>query len=166
MSTQGGQARGQFSSKLGFILAAAGSAVGLGNLVAFPVTASKNGGAVFLVVYILFVVLVCLPVMMAEIAMGRASQRNPVGAFSALSYVDWRWKMAGRLAILVSFMISVFYTVLAVWIVLYLVASLTGGLERLAQPESFATTVASPSVFIYLVVLQAVMFWEIGRAHV
>lgn len=161
MSTQGGQARGQFSSKLGFILAAAGSAVGLGNLVAFPVMASKNGGAVFLVVYVLFVVLVCLPVMMAEIAMGRASQRNPVGAFSALSDGDWRWKMAGRLAIFTPFMISVFYTVLTVWIIMYLVASLTGGLERLAQPETFATTVASPSVFIYLVVLQAVVFWVI-----
>ncbi|MEC7188606.1 MAG: hypothetical protein VXW45_09185 [Pseudomonadota bacterium] len=76
-----GQERGQFSSKLGFILAAAGSAVGLGNLVAFPVMASKNGGAAFLFIYLLFIAFICYPVMMAEIAMGRRTTRNPVGAF-------------------------------------------------------------------------------------
>ena len=59
------QERGQFSSKLGFILAAAGSAVGLGNLVAFPVMASKNGGAAFLIIYLLFIAFICYPVMMA-----------------------------------------------------------------------------------------------------
>ena len=79
------QDRGQFSSRLGFILAAAGSAVGLGNLVAFPVMASKNGGAAFLIIYLLFVAFICYPVMLAEIAMGRRTQRNPVGAFSMLS---------------------------------------------------------------------------------
>ena len=62
------QDRGQFSSRLGFILAAAGSAVGLGNLVAFPVMASKNGGAAFLIIYLLFVAFICYPVMLAEIA--------------------------------------------------------------------------------------------------
>ena len=65
--------RGQFSSRLGFILAAAGSAVGLGNLVAFPVMASKNGGAAFLFVYLVFVALICYPVMLAEIAMAFSS---------------------------------------------------------------------------------------------
>mgnify|MGYP003310796816 CR=1 FL=1 len=79
------QERGQFSSKVGFILAAAGSAVGLGNLVAFPVMASKNGGAAFLIIYLFFIALICYPVMMAEIAMGRNTTRNPVGAFSVLS---------------------------------------------------------------------------------
>ncbi|MGM0633312.1 MAG: sodium-dependent transporter, partial [Pseudomonadota bacterium] len=78
-------ARGQFSSRLGFVLAAAGSAIGLGNLVAFPVMASRNGGAIFLLVYLLFVALICFPVLLAEIAMGRRSQRNPVGAFATLS---------------------------------------------------------------------------------
>ena len=78
------QDRGQFSSRLGFILAAAGSAVGLGNLVAFPVMASKNGGAAFLIIYLFFIAFICYPVMIAEISMGRKTQRNPVGAFSAL----------------------------------------------------------------------------------
>lgn len=150
--------RGQFSSKLGFILAAAGSAVGLGNLVAFPVMASKNGGAVFLLVYVLCVVLICLPVMMAEIAMGRRTQRNPVGAFVALSDNNPGWRMAGNLAILTPFMIAVFYTIVTVWIVIYLLKALTGGLGELARPETFATTIGSPSIFVYFVVLQIVVF--------
>ena len=102
--------RGQFSSRLGFILAAAGSAVGLGNLVAFPVMASKNGGAVFLIVYVLFVALICFPVLLAEIAMGRNTRRNPVGAFGALAGDRSPWRWAGKLAILTPFMIAVFYT--------------------------------------------------------
>lgn len=150
--------RGQFSSKLGFILAAAGSAVGLGNLVAFPVMASKNGGAVFLFVYVLFVALVCLPVMMAEIAMGRRTQRNPVGAFAALSDNHGGWRMAGKLAILTPFMIAVFYTIVTVWIIIYLLKALTGNLGELAQPETFGAVVGSPSLFVYFVILQVLVF--------
>jgi NSS family neurotransmitter:Na+ symporter len=150
--------RGQFSSRLGFILAAAGSAVGLGNLVAFPVMASKNGGAVFLLVYVLFVALICLPVMMAEIAMGRHTQRNPVGAFTALTGNDRRWRMAGNLAILTPFMIAVFYTIVTVWIIIYLFKALTGSLDTLARPENFGEVVGSPSLFVYFVLLQIVVF--------
>ncbi len=114
------QARGQFSSKLGFILAAAGSAVGLGNLVAFPVMASKNGGAAFLIIYLLFVAFICYPVMMAEIAMGRRAKRNPVGAFDTISGGSAKWRLTGMLAIITPFMIAVFYTVITVWLVVYL----------------------------------------------
>lgn len=150
--------RGQFSSRLGFILAAAGSAVGLGNLVAFPVMASKNGGAVFLLVYLLFVALICFPVLLAEIAMGRHSRRNPVGAFSALSggHKGWRW--AGKLAILTPFMIAVFYTVVTVWILIYLFRAATGGLAELAQPEAFGAMIGSPSIFPWFVILQFAVF--------
>ena len=77
--------REQFSSKLGFILAAAGSAVGIGNLVGFPVNAAKNGGGAFLIMYAIFVFLICLPVMIAEMAVGRKTQKEPVGAYKALS---------------------------------------------------------------------------------
>ncbi|MBT7227727.1 MAG: sodium-dependent transporter, partial [Gammaproteobacteria bacterium] len=114
------QDRGQFSSRLGFILAAAGSAVGLGNLVAFPVMASKNGGAAFLIIYLFFIAFICYPVMLAEISMGRKTQRNPVGAFSALSGGDKKWRLVGMLGILTPFMIAVFYTVITVWLVVYL----------------------------------------------
>ena len=114
------QERGHFSSKVGFVLAAAGSAVGLGNLVAFPVMASKNGGAAFLIIYLFFIALICYPVMIAEIAMGRNTTRNPVGAFSVLSGGSKRWRLAGMLAILTPFMIAVFYSVITVWLVIYI----------------------------------------------
>ena len=78
------EVRGQLSSKIGFIFAAAGSAVGLGNVVAFPVMASKNGGAAFLIIYLFFIAFICYPVMMAEISMGRHTNRNPGSLFAAL----------------------------------------------------------------------------------
>ncbi|MGS0536004.1 hypothetical protein [Pseudoalteromonas sp. SaAl2] len=80
--------REHFSSRLGFILAAAGSAVGIGNLVGFPVSATKNGGGAFLLVYALFVIFICLPVMMAEMAMGRQAQKDPLNAYKLLSGND------------------------------------------------------------------------------
>lgn len=150
--------RGHFSSKLGFILAAAGSAVGLGNLVAFPVMASKNGGAVFLLAYVLFVALICLPVMMAEIAMGRRSQRNPVGAFTLLSGGSTRWRWAGKLAILTPFMIAVFYTIVTVWIIIYFLQAATGSLDDLARPNTFGEIIGSPSLFTYFIGLQVLVF--------
>ena len=153
------QERGQFSSKVGFILAAAGSAVGLGNLVAFPVMASKNGGAAFLIIYLFFIALICYPVMMAEIAMGRNTTRTPVGAFSVLSDGSKRWRLAGMLAILTPFMIAVFYTVITVWLVVYIKEISIGGLEYLSDENTFSEVVARPSLFVYLLFLLAIVFF-------
>ncbi|MFT5322009.1 MAG: NSS family neurotransmitter:Na+ symporter, partial [Pseudohongiellaceae bacterium] len=118
--------RGQFSSKLGFILASAGSAVGIGNLVGFPVMASKNGGGAFLLIYFLFIAFVCFPVMLAEISMGRASQKSPVGAFHQLSEGNRKWRMIGGLGLITPFMIGVFYTVITGWILVYMLQSAIG----------------------------------------
>ncbi len=150
--------RGRFSSRMGFILAAAGSAVGLGNLVAFPVMASKNGGAAFLLVYLFFVAVICYPVMMAEVAMGRNTQRNPVGAFAKLSGGGRLWRGVGMLAILTPFMIAVFYSVITVWLLVYLRELLGGGLAMLAEDASFGVIVARPSTFAYLVFLLLLVF--------
>ena len=150
--------RGQFSSRLGFILAAAGSAVGLGNLVAFPVMASKNGGAAFLIIYLFFIAFICYPVMMAEISMGRHTNRNPVGAFSQLSGGHRGWRLAGMLAILTPFMIAVFYTVITVWLVIYIKEIATGGLEMLTSESAFGEIVARPSLFGYLIGLLILIF--------
>ena len=151
--------RGQFSSKLGFILAAAGSAVGLGNLVAFPVMASKNGGAAFLIIYLFFIAFICYPVMMAEISMGRRTNRNPVGAFSQLSDGHKGWRLAGMLAILTPFMIAVFYTVITVWLVVYIKEIATGGLAMLSTEAAFGEIVARPSLFGYLIGLLILIFF-------
>ena len=152
------ESRGQFSSKLGFILAAAGSAVGLGNIVAFPVMASKNGGAAFLIIYLLFIAFICYPVMLAEISMGRHTNRNPVGAFSDLSEGHPGWRLAGILAILTPFMIAVFYTVITVWLVVYVKEIAFGRLDLLSNESTFGEVVARPSLFGYLLALLGLIF--------
>ncbi|ATC94286.1 sodium-dependent transporter [Pseudoalteromonas tunicata] len=142
--------REHFSSRLGFILAAAGSAVGIGNLVGFPVSATKNGGGAFLVVYALFVAFICLPVMMAEMAMGRHAQKDPLGSYRLLSNNHNGWRKAGWLAVLTPFMIAVFYMVITVWIFGYLVQTSIGNLDLLAKPEHFGSFINQTSVFIYM----------------
>ncbi|KZN68752.1 sodium-dependent transporter [Pseudoalteromonas luteoviolacea] len=142
--------REQFSSRLGFILAAAGSAVGIGNLVGFPVSAAKNGGGAFLIIYALFVAFICLPVMIAEMALGRKAQKDPYGAYHSLTGGDKKWSFAGALAVLTPFMIAVFYMVITVWIFGYLVQTLIGNLDQLANPDNFGTFINEYTVFAYM----------------
>jgi NSS family neurotransmitter:Na+ symporter len=145
--------RGQFSSKLGFILAAAGSAVGLGNLAAFPVSAAKNGGAAFLIIYLTFVAFVAFPVMVAEMTMGRKAKLNPVGAFDELSGKEPIWRKLGSLAVITPFMISVFYLVITVWVFAYFLLILTGDLSLMAEGSYFGKFIASPSFFYYTIIV-------------
>ncbi len=146
-------AREQFGSRIGFILAAAGSAVGIGNLVGFPVAAAKNGGGAFLLVYALFVVLVCLPVMLAELSVGRSSQRDPLGAYRTLGAGSSLWPLAGWLVVITPFMIAVFYMVITVWLFGYFVEVLKGNLDQLAAPETFGSFINSNDVFLYFVIV-------------
>ena len=150
--------REQFGSKLGFILAAAGSAVGIGNMVGFPVAATKNGGGAFLLIYAVFVFFICLPVMLAEMSIGRHTQKDPLGAYNKISGHQQPWKMAGWLSIITPFMIAVFYMVITVWLFGYLFHSATGDLDMLAQPETFGTFINSSDVFIYLAVVTALVY--------
>jgi NSS family neurotransmitter:Na+ symporter len=106
--------RGQWSSKAGFILAAAGSAIGLGNIWRFPYIAGENGGAVFVVLYLIFVFLIGLPYMIAELALGRSVQKNPVGAIKAIKPGS-AWKWVGYLGVLTGVGILSFYGVVAGW---------------------------------------------------
>jgi len=104
--------RGNWGSRIGFILAAAGSAVGLGNIWRFPFKTQENGGAIFLVVYLLAVILLGLPVMVAEISLGRQTGKNPVGAFKEIK-PKGPWKLAGYLGVLTGIMILSYYSVVA-----------------------------------------------------
>ena len=149
--------REHFSSRLGFILAAAGSAVGIGNLVGFPVSATKNGGGAFLLVYALFVAFICLPVMMAEMAMGRKAQQDPYGAYKTLSGNDKTWSFAGMLAVLTPFMIAVFYMVITVWIFGYLAQTAMGNLDTLADPNHFGQFINQSSVFWYMLLVGVIV---------
>jgi len=111
--------RGAWNSKLGFILAAAGSAVGLGNIWRFPTEVASNGGAAFLIIYLLCCFLVGFPVMMAELSIGRKTRRNPVGAFKALSS-NKLYPLIGMWGVLCGVMILSFYLVIAGWTVSYI----------------------------------------------
>jgi len=105
--------RSGFSSKLGFVAAAAGSAVGLGNIWKFPFEVGEGGGAAFVLMYLMFCFLLCFPVMVTEIAIGRKTQRNPVGAFRKMGYA--KWSFIGKLGIVTGVLILSFYNVVAGW---------------------------------------------------
>lgn len=106
--------RGSWNSKLGFILAAAGSAVGLGNIWGFPTQVASNGGAAFLVIYLLCSFLIGFPVMVAELTIGRNSGKNPVGAFKSISSNKF-FPLVGLWGVICGVMILSFYTVIAGW---------------------------------------------------
>ncbi|MCV6615399.1 MAG: sodium-dependent transporter, partial [Cellvibrionaceae bacterium] len=151
-------AREHFGSRIGFILAAAGSAVGIGNLVGFPVGAAKNGGGAFLFIYAIFVALICLPVMMAELAIGRRFQKDPLGAYSS-EVGGGGWRIAGWLAVITPFMIAVFYSVITVWILGYLIHVLMGNLDQLASPEYFGQFINTNEVFLHLLVVFGLVYF-------
>jgi len=150
--------REQFSSKIGFVLAAAGSAVGIGNLVGFPVAAAKNGGGAFLLVYALFVVFLCLPIMMAELTIGRTSSQDPSSAYRVLGGKGV-WSIAGILGVLTPFMVGVFYLVITLWLLGYFVAVISGDLHHLANPEYFSNFIQDPHIFYYLAGTVATIFF-------
>ena len=141
MEVTAGSARGQWGSKLAFILASAGSAIGLGNIWGFPTLTSANGGAAFVVVYLLAVALVGAPVMLAEFVIGRRTQRNPVGAFQALAPGS-AWVAVGALGVLAGIMILSFYSVIAGWTLAYIVKSATGDFVAGADTAAIFTSVA------------------------
>jgi len=106
--------RGQWSSRIGFILAAAGSAIGLGNIWRFPYVVGQNGGAAFVLLYLIFVLIIGLPYMFAELALGRSAQRNPVGSINSIR-PNSLWKLVGYLGVLTGVGILSFYGVVAGW---------------------------------------------------
>lgn len=150
--------REQFGSRLGFILAAAGSAVGIGNMVGFPVSATKSGGGAFLLIYAIFIATICLPVMLAEMTVGRNTQKDPLGAYNKLSGGSSLWNFAGWLSIITPFMIAVFYMVITVWIFGYLLHAVRGDLALLAEPSTFETFINSTAIFAYLAVVTGVVY--------
>ena len=118
MAASANKSRGNWNSKLGFILAAAGSAVGLGNIWRFPTEAAGNGGGAFLLIYLACCFIIGFPVMMAEISIGRKTGKNPVGAFKALSSNKF-YPLIGMWGVLCGVMILSFYTVVAGWTISY-----------------------------------------------
>lgn len=136
--------RHQWASNLGFILAAAGSAVGLGNIWKFPGKVGAYGGGAFLLCYLLIVFLVGFPVMLAELSIGRATQKNVVGAFRTLNP---RWRFAGYIGIVTLFVILSYYSVVGGWVLKYVQIYAAGahfGAGPGAYADYFSTFSARP----------------------
>lgn len=117
------QERGKWGSRTGFILAAAGSAVGLGNIWKFPYITGENGGGLFVLIYLVCIAVVGLPIMAAEIMIGRAAQKQPVGAFSTLQGRQTGWSAIGWLGVITGFIILSYYVVVAGWAIDYTLKS-------------------------------------------
>ena len=137
--------RGNFSNHIGFVLAAAGSAVGLGNLWRFPYLAAKYGGGIFLLVYLILAVTFGFAMMITEIAIGRKTRQSCIGAFRSL---DKRFGFLGWLAALIPVIIAPYYCVIGGWVVKYFVTFLTGGIHTAAGESFFSDfiTVSFPGL--------------------
>ncbi len=127
--------REHWGSYLGFILAAAGSAIGLGTLWKFPYVTGENGGGLFVLMYIFFTLFIGIPIFMAELVLGRRAQRGAVGIFASLSNNSTVWKSAGWLGVVSSFLIMSFYSVLAGWGLNYVLMSLNLSYQNRSAEE-------------------------------
>ncbi|MBK1731834.1 sodium-dependent transporter [Thiococcus pfennigii] len=157
---------GMWSSRLAFILAATGSAVGLGNIWRFPYTAGEYGGGAFVLVYLICVAAIGIPIMMAEIMLGRRGRQSPINTMLALARQEGRteaWQLLGWLGIVCGFLILSFYSVIAGWTMAYVVRAAAGvfhGADAAAIAAAFDGFVADPerllawhTIFMVMVVL-------------
>lgn len=158
------QERATWGSKLAFILAAAGSAVGLGNIWGFPTVAAANGGAAFLVIYLAAVIFIGAPVMLAELTLGRRTQRNPVGAFKALAPRSL-WVAVGGLGVLTGVVILSFYSVIAGWTVAYIIKAAVGTFRPGADTAAiFGQVAGTPTnAILYHLLFMAVTVYVVLR---
>ena len=136
-----------FSGQLGFVLAAAGSAVGVGNLWRFPYLAAKDGGGLFLIIYFILVLTFGFTLLTSDIAIGRRTQKSAIGAYTEMKP---KWKFLGILTFLVPVLIMTYYAVIGGWITKYAVVYLTGQAKAAAADDyftSFITSSTSPVIF-------------------
>lgn len=130
------QKRSKFSSRLGFVLSAAGSAVGLGNIWRFPYLAAKYGGGIFLLVYLLLMLTFGYTMIIAESAIGRMTRKSPVGAYTHFGK-DWMFKAGGWINAIIPILIVPYYSVIGGWVCKYLFGYIKGETEALATAEYF-----------------------------
>ncbi len=119
--------REKFGSRLGFLLISAGCAIGLGNVYRFPIITGAYGGALFVLIYLVFLLLLGIPVMCMELAVGRASQRSIASSFEVLEKPKQKWHLMKYLGIAGNYLLMMFYVVIAGWMLVYFLQYLTGG---------------------------------------
>lgn len=148
--------RERFSSRLGFILISAGCAVGLGNVWRFPYITGQYGGAAFVLVYLIFLVLLGLPIMVMEFSVGRASQKSAARSFHVLEPADTKWHLQGYACMAGNYLLMMFYTTVGGWMAAYIFKTLTGefkGLDSDGVAAVFNDMLARPGYMTFWMVL-------------
>lgn len=153
--------RNSFAGSIGFVLAAAGSAVGLGNIWRFPYLAAKDGGGLFLVVYIVLALTFGFTLLTTEIAIGRKTKQSPLTAYGTLHK---KWNFLGVLACLVPVIIMPYYSVIGGWVLKYFLVFLTGQQVEAAQDDFFTGFITSPvEPFVMMVIFLGIVAFIIFR---
>ncbi len=160
--------RERLGSRLGFILLSAGCAIGIGNVWKFPWMVGQYGGAIFVLIYLAFLVILGVPVMTMEFAMGRAGQKSPVKLYQALEPKGSKWHIHGGFALAGNIILMMFYTNVAGWMLQYFTKTATGELEVLDKAgveQSFSSMLADPvgqTVFMGIVVVLSAVVLMFG----
>ncbi|CDA78537.1 sodium-dependent transporter [Negativibacillus massiliensis] len=151
--------REKFSSRLGFLLISAGCAIGLGNVWRFPYITGKYGGAAFVLVYLFFLVIMGLPIMAMEFAVGRASQKSCASSFKILEPKGSYWHINGYVGMLGNYLLMMFYTTIGGWMLSYFVKMVRGefeGLDAQGVSDAFNGMLSQPGPMIFWMILVVV----------
>lgn len=160
--------RERLGSRLGFILISAGCAIGIGNVWKFPYMAGQGGGGAFVLFYLLFLLILGLPIMTMEFAIGRASQKSPVKAYYALEKPGQKWHIHGYITLIGCYLLMMFYTTVAGWMLHYFYLTATGkftGLDSDAVASQFNTMLSQPQVmgfWMVIIVIAGILVCSIG----
>lgn len=160
--------REKLGSRLGFILLSAGCAIGVGNVWKFPWMAGQYGGGVFVLIYLIFLVILGLPVMTMEFSLGRASQSSPVMLYQKLQKPGQKWHLHGYAALIANFLLMMFYSSVTGWILYYFVSFISGNMTGITNEQSqslFGSMLSSPAVtvgFMAIVVVLGFLILSVG----
>ena len=158
--------RERLGSRLGFILLSAGCAIGVGNVWKFPYMCGQYGGGAFVLFYVFFLLILGLPIMTMEFAVGRASQKSPVAAYRVLEKPGQKWHLHGYACLLGNYVLMMFYTVVAGWMLHYFYLTATGklaGLDATGVGEAFGNMLAQPGTLVFwMVVVVLIGFTVVG----
>ena len=143
--------RETFQSRLGFLLLSAGCAIGIGNVWKFPYMVGNNGGGIFVLFYLLFLAIMGVPILSMELAIGRGSKKSTVRAYGELEKKGQKWHIHGYVALIGNYLLMMFYTVVAGWMLYYFYNFLIGkfsGLTGDAVTGKFNEMLSSPSILV------------------
>lgn len=156
--------RERFSSRLGFILISAGCAIGLGNVWRFPYITGKYGGAAFVLIYLIFLIILGMPIMAMEFAVGRASRKSAARSFHVLEPKGTKWHIEGYLAMLGNYLLMMFYTTVGGWMISYIFKMASGSFQGLAPDQVggvFNDMLASPGSMAFWMVVAVLLAFGI-----